>query len=1380
MHTALHPLSEAQQGLWFAQRLAPLDSAFNTAHVLWLSGELDEDAFTRAANQAVTEAESLQLRFVNTEAGPRQWLDANSVPLLELIDLSQVSGSDTAQAKAAAQTIMQADYLTPLDATRDRLAKQQLFILGDGRFAWYLRVHHLVNDGYGMALLAERVSALYGGEQSHREFAPLLPMLVEDAEYQASQRRVKDASYWQQAFAELPPPANLSIHAKQTESHANQADSAKRRCYHKIVALDADLMAELQAVATAQNVPWPDVLTALTAEYCRRFTLGAAAHDGTNEVVVGVPYMGRLGSKSARVPAMVMNILALALREPPPELAHELKQEPEQAQTLADFISHTARDLTRGRRHGRYRGEQLRRDLGLIGGQRRLYGPLINVQPFYQPLVWPDLSSQLDILSTGPVDDITLGFRGDATAVLDLEIEANPALYSQAEVDGHAARLPEFLRSAFAVYQANGKLHHITLASAAESQRYLFDVNNSAHPVPATTLVALYEAQMVATPHATALVFNDETMSYAELDQRTRALALQLHALGVGRDSIVAVALPRSLELVIALVAIQRAGGAYLPLDSVQPDERLARILDSAEPVCLLTEDAERFASWSYVSLTMLSPQDWQTRSAAKLNTQLDTQLSTQLNIKVQPSDAAYVIYTSGSTGEPKGVVVEHQAIVNRLLWMQDYFAIDMDERILQKTPATFDVSVWEFFLPLISGAQLVIAPPDAHQDPRLIADLIRQHQITTLHFVPSMLAAFLASPTISTLKLRRVIVSGEALSASLRDRFHELLDARLFNLYGPTEAAVDVSVWEASREDNSRSVPIGVPVWNTQLYVLDKQLRPLPPGVAGDLYLGGVQLARGYLGQPELTAATFIDHSFPIEGERAGGIEGKSTSERLYKSGDVARFRTNGAIEYLGRSDHQVKLRGLRIELDDISHALSSAQGVVSCEVLLSQGGGGEPCLIAYIEPAYIGNQATPLEPNALRAHLAARLPEYMIPSAFVTVNDWPLSANGKLDRKALPQPDLAVSQGGELNSDTEREVAALFAAQLNMTQPIGAADDFFALGGDSLSAVHLLLAIQARWHWDPGFGALFATPTVAGLAALIDAPQGRADDGLGPYITLATGEAGLAPVFTIHPAGGIAWNYRELAQSLAPSRTVYGLQSPALQNNQPRVESIDALAARYVATLTELYPSGPVHLVGWSVGGIIAHAMAICLTEQGREVCVLALIDAYPAECWRAEPEPDPVAALRALLAIAGYDPEQHLALDSREKVVAFLRQGDSTLGNLPEAALDGVVRAVTSTNLLVRNHYHGRFNGRLLHLRAGRDHGDKPQLQSSLWADHASTLDAIELPYLHAEMTSRDASAAIAPLLAARMAEYDAHLIAQPLGVTHAKITQEFSCN
>lgn len=1278
-----YSLTEAQQGLWFAQQLAPDNPAFNTAHVILLEGELDLAAFASAANQAATEATSLQLRFGE---GPCQWPDPEHTPLLEVMDVTQ-----EANPEQAAERHYSADVNRPLDPCRDRLACQRLYMLGGGRYAWYVRVHHLVNDGYGMALFCERVSALYAGDSRSQPFAPWVAVWEEDQDYQHGERRGRDQAYWQTALSELPPPATLAGEA--------QASTPVHACHRRIVPLNDALCARLLSVSSEHQLPWPDVLTALTAEYCRRHT------DQASEVVVGVPYMGRLGSKAARLPAMVMNVLPLPLRDG--------------TTLLSEFLPHTVRELTRGRRHGRYRGEQLRRDLGLIGGQRRLHGPLINVQPFYTPFTLKGMQACLHILSTGPVDEMTLGFRGNGTDSLDLEIEANGRLYSAADVTDHCVRLPAFLSAALSVWQTGGCLQDIPLATSDEHQRYLHEVNNTGHAVPATTLVALYEAQMAETPDATALVFEGVPMSYGELERRSRALALQLRRQGAGPDALVAVALPRSFELVIALLAIQRAGAAYLPLDSAQPDARLTRILDSAQPVCVLSTEPERLAGWP-----VYPPEQWLTCSAEPLTHQPG------------PQDAAYVIYTSGSTGEPKGVVVEHQAIVNRLLWMQDFFAIDGSERILQKTPATFDVSVWEFFLPLLSGACLVIAPPGAHQDPRQIAALIGEQGITTLHFVPSMLAAFLATPDIDHASLRRVIVSGEALTATLRDQFHQRLNARLFNLYGPTEAAVDVSWWEASKDDNSVSVPIGYPVWNTRLYVLDAQLRPQPPGVSGDLYLGGVQLARGYLGQPGLTAERFIDNPY-IEGER------------LYHSGDVARFRRDGAVEYLGRSDDQVKLRGLRIELGDITHALSSAPGVARAEVLLRQDD-GNPRLVAYVQ----ASDEAGVDTSLLRRHLAGRLPDYMVPTVFVSLAHWPLSANGKLDRKALPAPEADTGTGGEPRTATERTLAGLFSEQLSLAKSPGREDDFFALGGDSLSAVHLLLAIQTHWQRDPGLGALFANPTVAGLAALIDAPQLTADDGLGPVIRLSKGQGNLPPLFVVHPAGGIAWNYRELAQQL-PGRALYGLQSPALDLQQPLDDSISTLAARYVDTIGEVYPDGPVHLLGWSVGGIIAQAMAVRLQQQGRETGLVALLDAYPAECWRAEPEPSPVAALRALLAIAGYDPEQHTGLDTREKVVAFLRQGETALGNLPEAALDGVVRAVTSTNKWVREHYHQPVTGTLMHVRAGRDHADKPWLRASLWEAYASCVQTIELPCLHADMTGREASVQLAPELAAAMA-------------------------
>ncbi|WP_313418036.1 amino acid adenylation domain-containing protein [Stenotrophomonas sp.] len=1275
-------LTEAQSGLWFAQRLAPDNPAFNTAHAVWIEGALDVAAFVAAANQAAAEAQALALRFAEGEDGqPLQWHDAAHVPLLALHDLS--ADADPA---ASARAAMQADRLAPVDPTRDRISQQVLFDLGGQRWVWYLRVHHLAADGYGMALFSDRVCALHAG-RGGEPLPPLAGVLADDAAYRSDARREQAGQWWREQLRGAPAAAGLAGTA-----------AAGSDALRWVQPLDAAFRDLLLQTSVRWLQPWPDVLAALSAEYLRRMS-------AAEEVVLGVPYMGRLGNASARVPAMVMNVLPLRVA------AGE--------GSVEDFSRRIGRQLSQGRRQGRYRAEQMRRDLGLVGVQQRLHGPLVNVQPFYKPLALPGVEATLEVLCTGPVDDLTLGFRGDGQALLDLEIEANPALYSLDDVQAHAARLQHFVSAAL---QADD-ICQVPLATPDEAQRTVHGFNATDHALPATTLVQLLQQGMDRDPQATALVFGDTTMDHATLEARSFGLAAQLHAMGIRPGDIVAVALPRSLELVVALLGVLRAGAAYLPLDLAHPDERLARILASARPACVL---AEADVQARLGDVTLLPPSQWTALSFAAPWAD------------PAPGDAAYVIYTSGSTGEPKGVVIEHQAIVNRLLWMREHYGFAADDRVLQKTPATFDVSVWEFFLPLLCGATLVLAGPDAHRDPSELARLIRSHDITTAHFVPSMLDAFLAAPASEGLRLRRVFTSGEALDATLRDRFHGRVHAELHNLYGPTEAAVDVSWWPASAGDRSRPVPIGFPVWNTRLYVLDARMQPLPVGVAGDLYLGGVQLARGYLGRDDLTNERFLADPF-------------LPGQRIYRTGDVARWRGDGAVEYLGRSDHQVKLRGLRIELGEIEAALRELPGMDRVEVLLRQDAPGEARLVAYVPSSFA-------DAAVLRSHLATRVPDYMLPSAFVGVDHWPVTANGKLDRGALPKPPDEHVGGLAPRTPLEHELAALFAQALGRATPIAVDADFFSLGGDSLSAVHLLLAIEQRWRCDLGLGALFAQPTVAALAARIAEPPALADHALGPVIALATAESTAPPLFVVHPAGGIAWNYRTLARALQPARTVYGLQSPALDPQQAMPSSIEVMANDYVRRIATLQPQGPVHLLGWSVGGILAQAMAVRLHEIGREVGELVLLDAYPSECWRAEPEPDAIAALRALLAIAGHDPDAHPELDSRERILAFLRRGGSALGSLPDVVLDGVVRAVTGTNRLIREHQHRPFDGTLVHVRAGRDHQARPQLQSALWMAHARRVQALELPFLHAELTGRDAVAQLAPWLSARLRQWD----------------------
>ncbi|TKW68830.1 MAG: amino acid adenylation domain-containing protein [Paracoccus denitrificans] len=1277
------PLTEAQEGLWYAQALDVGNPILNTGQYLELNGPLDRDALLAAVSRTTAESAALRLRFKDLGAAPVQWLDpAPIVP--SVIDLS---AEEDPQSKALA--LMHADSDRPLNLAEEPVAAFTLFILGAQRHLLYERIHHLATDGYGFVLITNRIGehydALTGDGPEPVPFAPFDVAIEDEVAWRGSDRRQVARDWWHSRLADLPevsgpaPGRAVSAHGFLRESQW----------------LPPELLVRLQEFSTRHKLGWPDVLTGLSSAYLARWTGG--------QVVVGLPFMARLGRPLARTPCMAMNVL--------PQLVT-----PDEDRTTAEWLADLVRDMRQARRYGQYRSEFLRRELGLIGGSRRLYGPLVNVQPFDRPPKFAGLDVALHILGAGAVDDLTLTFRGDPDAGVLFEVDANPDLYAPHDVRGHSDRLVAFLDAALSA----PTLATVPTASAAEISALDRVTDAARHAVPETTLASMIDAQMQTSPDAPALSFDDRTLSYAELDARSAALAQQLRRLGAGADRIVAVALKRSLELPIALLAVLRAGAAYLPLDPDHPPDRIAGIIAQAQPVAVLTsaDIAGSLPAQGHILLT----DDWSQEADDTLPA-------------VAPGDLAYVIFTSGSTGAPKGVAIEHRAIVNRLAWMAAQYGFGPDDRILQKTPASFDVSVWEFFLPLVTGGHLVMAPPDAHRDPTELAALIRRHRITTLHFVPSMLSAFLASPASAGLALSRVFCSGEELTADLRDRFHTRIRAELHNLYGPTEAAVDVSFWPAGPEDRSNPVPIGWPVWNTRLAVLDDRMRPVPPGLAGNLYLGGCQLARGYLGRDDLTRERFVD-------------DPQQPGVRLYATGDLARLRHDGAAVFLGRSDHQVKIRGLRIELGEIEAAIMATGLAQEAVVIAREDHAGDKRLVTYLVPSdrYQAGQLT--------AHLSASLPGYMLPSAEVVLDAMPMTTNGKLDRKELPAPQFETA-GRTAETAAERLLAGLYAEILHLQAPVSVLTDFFDAGGDSLSAVRLSLRIAEETGHDIGLGAIFENPVLEGMAAALS--QGAVSDGLGALLLLADGDPNAPPLFLIHPAGGLSWGYRHLARLVAPGRHVWGIQHPGLDLTRPLPDSLDALARDYVGLVRDKAGPGPVHLAGWSVGGIIAQAMAAELEERAISVGMVAALDSYPADAWRDEPEPDPIAALRALLAIAGFDPEAHRDLDSREKVTAFLQQSDTALGALPGAVLDGVIRVVTDTNRLVRGHRHRRQNARLIHIAAALDH-EGTSLHAGMWDAYAGDVAQYSVPFMHAQMTAVSASEKIAEILNACMQEYD----------------------
>ena len=604
----------------------------------------------------------------------------------------------------------------------------------------------------------------------------------------------------------------------------------------------------------------------------------------------------------------------------------------------------------------------------------------------------------------------------------------------------------------------------------------------------------LIEAQVARTPDAPAVRFGDARLTYCELDQWANRVAGQLREAGVGPDRCVGVCMERSLELVVALLATLKAGGAYLPLDPGYPRERLAFIIGDAETCALITTDRLRHELGLQANRVLL----------LESRTETGPSVVAAPETGVRPQHLAYNIYTSGSTGLPKGALIAHNAICNRLLWMQEAYGISEADRILQKTPFSFDVSVWEFFLPLMTGAELVVARPDGHKDPAYLTDLIEHGEITAVHFVPSMLRLFLQEPGLETRcrSLRHVFCSGETLTADLRDRFFARFQAELHNLYGPTEAAVDVTAYTCPRDRPEKTVPIGFPVANTQIYILDEHGGLAKPGEMGEIAIGGVQVGRGYHNRPQLTAERFVADTF---GSRPGG--------RLFRTGDLGRFRADGAIEFFGRRDHQIKIRGLRVELGEIEAVLSAHPGVHGCAVTVFRNDQHEPLLVGHIVPdrkqaagvwQSLGADGKEVAPAGsgrwqsfsdliadVRRHLGEKLPDYMVPGSFRLHRELPLTPSGKVDRAALPgpskrRPDLAQAYTPP-RSALERYIAGLWCQILDIEQ-VGIEDRFFELGGDSLRAARFINQLRSRLNEFVYITTLFEAPTIAQYAAMLE----------------------------------------------------------------------------------------------------------------------------------------------------------------------------------------------------------------------------------------------------------------------------------------------------
>ncbi|WP_165497174.1 non-ribosomal peptide synthase/polyketide synthase [Rhodococcus sp. ABRD24] len=1052
------PLSPAQQRMWFLNRFDPASAAENIPMALRLAGVLDVQALHAAITATVDRHEALRTVYPDSADGPHQVIltAAQAVPTLDPVDVAECELVPSVVALAG----------TGFDVTAEVPLRLQLLRIGATDHVLVLVVHHISADGFSLAPLARDVMIAYAA--CRQDLTPSwAPLPVQYADYSLWQRAVlgddedgesvasRQVRYWTDTLAGLPDQLDLPTDRPRPAEQSYRGQTLA-------FTLDAPLHQALLALARQQGATLFMVVHAAFVGLLGRLS-------GSGDIAIGAPVAGRGEQALDGLVGMFVNTLVLRAAVRPDATFAELLDQV-RGTDLAAFANadvpfeRLVEVLNPVRSTARHPLFQVALSLQNLARTRfELPGLEICVlDAGFEPAKF-DL--HLTLVDHHDDDGSPSAIAGSFTYAADLFDEATVARF--------AVRFERLLRAVVA--DRTVVLGDIDLQGEAERRAVLVEWNDTEHELPRaelTTLPELFAERVRHAPDAIAVVFEDRELTYAEFDVRVNRLARELISLGVGPESRVALALRRSVELLVAMYAVAKSGGAYVPIDPDHPAERTDYVLASAAPTVVLTTGGETVTVPDGAVRLEVDSLDVSARSG-------DPILDSERRAPLRPDNTAYVIYTSGSTGRPKGVAVSHAAIVNQLQWKQAQFELDGTDAVLLRTAATFDLSVWEFWWALTAGARLVVAKAGGEQDPAYLAGVMREQRVTTAHFVPSLLTAFLASVGNEPVpSLRRVICIGEALPADLVRRFAGSSAAPVFNLYGPTEAAVSVTYHRCGPDDVA-TVPIGVPGWNTRVYVLDARLQPVPVGVPGELYLAGVQLARGYVGRPDLTADRFVANPFDRNGSR------------MYRTGDVVRWRAGDCdvvLDYLGRSDFQVKLRGFRIELGEIESAVAADPDVDQAVVVVHRARSGAEHLVAYAVPQ---PGASPAASEVLSA-VGERVPSYMVPTAVVFLAELPLGVTGKLDRRALPEPEFSsTSSFRETETETEEIVAGVF-ADLTGSLRIGLDDSFFDMGGNSLLATRATARINEAFGSDVTVREFFENPTVASVSARVDAQTG------------------------------------------------------------------------------------------------------------------------------------------------------------------------------------------------------------------------------------------------------------------------------------------------
>ncbi|MEU0768672.1 amino acid adenylation domain-containing protein [Streptomyces albogriseolus] len=1286
------PLSYAQQRLWLLNRLDDTGDTYNVPMALRLTGPLDLDALRAALSDLVDRHETLRTVYPDVHGVPSQVVrdTAAAAPRPAVTDTTE-ERLPAALAKAAGRGF---------DLTADLPLRATVFRLGREEHVLLLVLHHIACDGASLAPLAAELGAAYRARLSGA--APdWRPLPVQYADYTLWQRAAlgseddpdslvaRQLAHWRTALAGIPEELPLPVDRPRPAVLGHRGGTVTAE-------LDATLHHRLRELARMAGATPFMVLQAGLAALLTR--LGA----GT-DIPVGTPVAGRGDAALDGLVGFFVNTLVLRTDtsgDPPfVELVRRVRQN-----TLTALA------------HQDVPFERLVEALNPERSMSRhpLFQVLATVRDYRPPTA--DLTGTT--ATEVPVDpgvakfdlEFTFGetLEANAPAGIAVELRYSKDLFDDITAQGLVTRLARLLDDLTADPRKPVSAAQVLLPHEA---RAIEGWAGTEAAVPEDTVAALFEARAARTPDGVALRSGATTLTYAELNRRANRVAHTLTGLDVGPESFVALALPRSADQITALLGVLKAGAAYLPVDPDYPAERIRTMLGDARPALVVARRDTLGALPSPLPggtrvLTLDEPETAAAIAAAPSTDPTDTDRTAPL----RHGHPAYLIFTSGSTGRPNGVVVTHTGTANLAARQIERFRVGEGDRMLQFASPSFDAAFSEVCTALLSGAELVLATKDELTPGRPLAEVLTRHRITHVTLPPVALPLL---PPEALASVTTLVTAGDALPRDAVRRWAP--GRRLVNAYGPTEATVCATMSEPLTGDDEPT--IGRPLGGVRVHVLDDRLDQVPPGVTGELYVGGPGLARGYAGRPGLTAARFVADPYGPPGAR------------MYRTGDLVRWDRGGRLHFGGRADHQLSVRGFRVEPGEVEAVLLAHPAVAQAAVILYDDGRGGRTLTGYVVPA-AGHTA---DAAALRRHVAGALPGHMVPAAVVPLERFPLTPNGKLDRKALPAPGFTTEASGRApRTPREELLCELFAEALGVPR-VGMDDSFFALGGHSLLAAGLIGRLHEALGVEIGLRSLFEAPTVAELAERLEAGAGPDGGEFDVLLPLRAGGEGPA-LFCVPAAGGLGWSFAGLAPHIPDRHPLYALQSPGLSDPRERPATVEEAAARYVERIREVVPHGPYHLVGWSVGGLIAHEMAVRLRAGGAEVALLAVLDAYPLAGTPVTP-PD------------------------RAEVVETVR-GQAGGHRLDDAATERLVEVYLGNTRAARAFTPGVFEGDLVHFAAGQD--ATGTLTPGLWLPHiGGQVEQHHVACGHEEMTRPGPLSVIGPVLAGKLAdEHDEH--------------------